>query len=162
MYSTVRSTWMLSLPEPDSSLDWSKQYSFDLNPQERWARGTMASIRERRKWSKQGAFQLREGQHASQMVRHWINAYHDNDTDKHRFGAAAESRGGNNGTTDIQIYSDITITLRDPDLDFGKTAFTSQPTVYMAPPITKDSGKSWFVRYLLIPSMARARPSEIE
>ena len=70
-----------------------------------------------------------------------------------RFAVASEYTNGNGGTTDLQAYYNITLTLRDPDPDFGKTAFMT-PTVHMDRPMTLDGGKSWFIRYIMIPPIA--------
>lgn len=70
-----------------------------------------------------------------------------------RFAVASEYTDGNGGTTDLQAYYNITLTLREPDPNFGKTAFTTS-TVHMDRPITLDAGKSWFIRYIMIPPIA--------
>jgi hypothetical protein len=67
-----------------------------------------------------------------------------------RFGVASDHRGANKGPTSVQTFWNITIALKEPDLDFGKSMNVTAPA-YADKPVTIDGGKNWLISYIRIP-----------
>lgn len=72
------------------------------------------------------------------------------DSDR-RLQIATEYQGGNTGTASEQLYTNITVVLKDAEPGLG-AKFHKHGKIDSTNPYTKDGGKTWVIDRVAIPA----------
>jgi hypothetical protein len=68
-----------------------------------------------------------------------------------RLQIATEYQGGNTGTSSEQIYTNTTVTVKEPEPGLG-AKFHKHGKIESTNPYTKDGGKTWIIDRVAIPA----------
>jgi hypothetical protein len=70
--------------------------------------------------------------------------------DRMETGTEMQQQGRTVGTEDTQLYTNLTVTLRTAEPNFGKT-FSVRAPATADRPTTKDGGKTWHINKIVLP-----------